>query len=102
MRGDRCLARASPTCHRPLAESVFCGGDRGGGEAHSPTRLKVPSQTVGSLEQMVPAAVHTASHGASSSSEARRTPPVRPRGARRAAGGHLEARTSLKRLGLQR
>ena len=50
---------------------------------------------------MVPAAVQTASHGASSSSEARRTPPVRPRGARRPAG-HLEARTSLQRLGLQR
>ena len=49
----------------------------------------------------MPAAVQTASHGASSSSEARRTPPVRPRGARRPAG-HLEARTSLKRLGLQR
>ena len=43
-----------------------------------------------------------ASHGTSSSSEARRTPPtVRPPGARRPAR-HLEARISLKLLGLER
>ena len=32
MRGDRCSARASPTCyHPPFSESEFCGGDGGEG-----------------------------------------------------------------------